>query len=97
MYQPKRVVKDSAASRKSLVAIALSLAVSTGTSTNDFCKVSSQVLPGGITGADMIAKEAQLVIAQRMREKEGRESDKEVQEGVDSGVAVTCVQYDCPS
>jgi hypothetical protein len=31
------------------------LAASIGTSTNDFCKVSSQVLPGGMTGADMIA------------------------------------------
>ena len=55
MHEPKRVVKDSVASRKSLVVMALSLAASTGTSTNDFCKVSSQVLPGGITGADMIA------------------------------------------
>lgn len=56
MHQPKRVVKDSAASRNSLVDMALSLAASTGTSTNDFFKVSSQVWPGGMTGADMIAK-----------------------------------------
>lgn len=49
-------MKDSAASRNSLVDTALSLAASIGTSTKDFCKVSSQVLPGGMTGADMIAE-----------------------------------------
>ena len=40
MLLPNIVVKASAASRKSEVAMALSLAASTGTSTNDFLKVS---------------------------------------------------------
>ena len=44
---PKSVVNDSAASRKSEVGMALPLAVSTGTSTNDFLRVSNQVPPGG--------------------------------------------------
>lgn len=64
MHEPKRVVKDSAASRKSLVATALSLAASIGTSTNDFGKVSSQVLPGGMTGAGMIASNQLIVVAE---------------------------------
>lgn len=49
------MVSDSAASRKSEVGIALPLAVSTGTSMNDFLRVSNQVPPGGnITWKDMI-------------------------------------------
>jgi hypothetical protein len=45
------VVKDSAASRNSVVAIALFLSASMGTSVNDFRKVSSKVPPGGMTTA----------------------------------------------
>ncbi len=41
------MVSDSAASRKSDVGIALSLALSMGTSTKDFLSVSNQVPPGG--------------------------------------------------
>lgn len=41
------MVNDSAASRKSEVGIALSLALSMGTSTKDFLSVSNQVPPGG--------------------------------------------------
>ena len=44
---PKSVVSDSAASRKSLVGMALSLLASTGTSAKDLCKVSNQVPPDG--------------------------------------------------
>lgn len=44
---PKRVVSDSAASRKSDVGIALLLEASMGTSTKDFLCVSNQVPPGG--------------------------------------------------
>ena len=40
---PKSVVSDSAASRKALVGMALSLLLSTGTSTNDLWRVSNQV------------------------------------------------------
>lgn len=50
---PKSVTKLSAASRKSEVAIALSLEASTGTSTKLFLRVSKKVPPGGI--AAMIA------------------------------------------
>ena len=41
------MVSDSAASRKSLVGMALSLLASTGTSTKDLCRVSNQVPPAG--------------------------------------------------
>lgn len=51
--EPKSVVKASAASKKSLVEIALSLAASTCTSTKDFFKVSSHEPLGGMTIADM--------------------------------------------
>lgn len=44
---PKRVVSDSAASRKSEVGIALLLEASMGTLTKDFLRVSNQVPPGG--------------------------------------------------
>lgn len=44
---PKRVVRDSAASRNSLVLMALLLALSTGTSTKDFLTVLKKVSPGG--------------------------------------------------
>lgn len=47
------MVKDSAASRNSVVAIPLSLSM--GTSTKDFRKVSNQVPSGGMTNVeDMI-------------------------------------------
>lgn len=49
---PNRVVKDSAASRNSVVAIPLSFAVSMGTSAKDFFIVSNQVPPGGMTAAE---------------------------------------------
>ena len=47
-YIPKSVVKLSAASRNSLVDMALSLLLSTGTSTKDFLMVSKKVPPAGI-------------------------------------------------
>lgn len=53
-YTPKMVIRDSAASRKSVVAMALSLSASMGTSAKDFLKVSTMVPPGGMTGADML-------------------------------------------
>lgn len=88
MHQPKRLVKDSAASRKSLVATALSLAASTGTSTNDFCKVSSQVLPGGMTGADMIAQRS-IANCHRREESDRRKMGEKEVLGELSEVAVT--------
>lgn len=51
---PKRVVNDSAASRKSEVGMALPLEESTGTSTKDFLRVSNQVPPGGIAAWNAI-------------------------------------------
>ena len=45
---PNKEVKDSEASRNSLVAMALSLAEWTGTSENDRLMVSNQVPPSGI-------------------------------------------------
>lgn len=50
-------VRDSAASMNSLVAMALFLSASTGTSTKERLKVlaSKKVPPGGMTGADMMA------------------------------------------
>lgn len=89
MHPPKRVVKDSAASRKSLVDTALSLAASMGTSTNDFCRVSSQVLPGGMTGADMIAENS-IENLERRKKEERVTTYKEVSGEVKSEVAVTC-------
>jgi hypothetical protein len=44
---PKRVVNDSAASRNSVVEMALSFSLSTGTSVKDFLNVSRKVPPGG--------------------------------------------------
>ena len=44
---PNNVVSDSAASRNSLVGMALSLLLSTGTSTKDLWMVSNQVPPVG--------------------------------------------------
>lgn len=57
---PKRVVRDSAASRKSLVGMALSLFVCTGTSLKVLCSVSNQVPPDGkgtLCGTAMICVE----------------------------------------
>lgn len=48
------VVKDSAASRNSVVEMALSLSASTGTSTKERLKVESRVAPSGTAGADMV-------------------------------------------
>lgn len=53
---PKRVVKDSAASRNGVVSMALSFAGLTGTVTKDFLSVSNQVPPGGIATEDDIAQ-----------------------------------------
>lgn len=50
---PNMVVKDSAASRNCVVAIALPLSASMGTLTKDCLKVCTMVPPGGMTGADM--------------------------------------------
>ena len=54
-FVPKMVVRDSAASRKSKVAMAFSLSASTGTSTKDLRKVWTMVWPAGMMGADMAA------------------------------------------
>jgi hypothetical protein len=51
---PNNVVRDSAASRNSDVAIPLSFSLSTGTSTNDRFNVSNHVPFGGISGAEAI-------------------------------------------
>jgi hypothetical protein len=51
---PNRVVNDSAASRNSVVAIALSFSLLMGTSLNDFFRVSRKVPPGGKAFADAI-------------------------------------------
>lgn len=55
-HMPKMGVRDSAASMNSLVAMALALSASIGTSENDRLKVlaSKKVPPGGITGADIV-------------------------------------------
>lgn len=47
MVVPKRVVNDSAASRNSVVAIALSFSLFIGTSVKDFFRLSRKVPPGG--------------------------------------------------
>lgn len=46
-YLPNSVVRLSAASRKAVVSMALSLLAFTGTSTKDFLRVSNQVPPRG--------------------------------------------------
>lgn len=51
---PKMVVRLSAASKNSVVPMALSLSASMGTSTKDFLRVSTKVPPAGITTADML-------------------------------------------
>lgn len=60
-HSPKRVVSDSAASRNTVVGIALSLLASTGTSTKDFRRVSNHVPPVGneeLEGIDIVAPES---------------------------------------
>jgi len=52
-HAPKIVVRDSAASRNSLVEMALFFSASIGTSVKDFLKVSRKVPPGGI-GVEMV-------------------------------------------
>ena len=54
---PNRVVNDSAASRNSVVAIALSFSLVMGTSLNDFFRVSRKVPPGGKAFVDAIVKD----------------------------------------
>ncbi len=44
---PNKVAKDSDASRNSVVEMALSLSLLTGTSTNDFLRLPNQVPPAG--------------------------------------------------
>jgi len=51
---PNMLVRDSAASRKSVVWMALALSASTGTSVKDFLKVSRRVPPGGIVVAAIL-------------------------------------------
>ena len=54
-FLPNSVVRLSAASRKAVVSMALSLLAFTGTSTKDFLRVSNQVPPGGyVVFADII-------------------------------------------
>lgn len=51
---PKSVVNDSAASKNSVVAIALSFSLSTGTSVKDLFRVLRKVPPSGYACADAI-------------------------------------------
>lgn len=51
---PNKVVRDSVASRNSLVETALSFSLSTGTSVKDFFTVSRKVPPGGYAFVDAI-------------------------------------------
>ena len=53
--QPKRVVSDSAASRKAVVSMALPLLASMGTWTNDLWRVSNHVPPAGYVDVDVDA------------------------------------------
>lgn len=57
-FVPNIVVNDSAASRNSVVEMALSFSASTGTSTKDFRNVSRRVPPGGMTTAMIPIKKA---------------------------------------
>lgn len=50
------VVKDSEASRNSVVEMALSFSASIGTSAKDFLKVSRRVPPGGMVAIVKILK-----------------------------------------
>jgi hypothetical protein len=56
IHVPKSVLRLSAASRNSVVEIALSLDASTGTSTKLFLTVSKKVPPGGYAAAAAIVK-----------------------------------------
>jgi hypothetical protein len=51
---PNKVVRDSEASKNSLVDIALSFSLSTGTSVNDLLMLSRKVPPGGYALVDAI-------------------------------------------
>lgn len=76
---PKMGVRDSAASMNSLVAMALFLSASTGTSTKERLKVlaSKNVPPGGITGADMAAVVVVLTtLVGRMDDRERRQGQE---------------------
>lgn len=53
---PNSVVRDSAASRNSVVAMPLSFEASIGTSTKDFRRVSNHVPPGGIISVEDILR-----------------------------------------
>lgn len=64
MTVPKRVVKLSAASRKAVVKMALSLLASTGTSLNLFLSVSKKVPPGGYA-ADIVLEDHSIVLEAR--------------------------------
>lgn len=62
-YLPNSVVRLSAASRKAVVSMALSLLAFTGTSTKDFLRVSNQVPPRGyVVFAAMIAVAAGFAV-----------------------------------
>lgn len=58
---PNRVVNDSAASRNSVVEMALSFSLSTGTSVKDLLSVSRKVPPGGYALVVAIAFERSIV------------------------------------
>ena len=51
---PNKVVNDSAASKNSVVATALSFSLSTGTSVKDFLRVSRKVPPSGYACAAIV-------------------------------------------
>lgn len=69
-YLPNSVVRLSAASRKAVVSMALSLLAFTGTSTKDFLIVSNQVPPSGyVVFAAIIAVAADFAIYARCSEQ----------------------------
>lgn len=69
-YLPNSVVRLSAASRKAVVSMALSLLAFTGTSTKDFLRVSNQVPPTGyVVFAAIIAVAADCAVCARCSEQ----------------------------
>lgn len=55
-YEPKRVVKLSAASRNSVVGMALSFSFMMGTSVNERDSVLKKVSPGGYVVVDILER-----------------------------------------
>ena len=67
-FLPNSVVRLSAASRKAVVSMALSLLAFTGTSTKDFLRVSNQVPPGGyVVFAAIIGFAASFAVCKAQR------------------------------